>query len=71
MHIMLNGERREVPEGCSLATLLDELKIHPERVAVEVNLNIVDRSAFGRTTLCDGDRVEVIGFIGGGQEART
>ena len=69
MRIVLNGESRDVPEACSIAALLAELQIRGDRVAVEVNLNIVDRRTFEGTALRDGDRVEVIGFIGGGEES--
>ncbi len=67
MRITLNGEAREVTEGHSVASLLADLGIQAERVAVELNLKIVDRQAFTGTSLSDGDRVEVIGFIGGGR----
>jgi len=67
MRIVLNGESRDVPEACSVASLLAELQIRGDRVAVEVNLKIVDRRTFEGTALQDGDRVEVIGFIGGGE----
>ena len=69
MRIVLNGESREVPEGSSVTSLLRELQIQDEQVAVELNLTIVDRRAFERTSLREGDRVEVLGFIGGGEEA--
>ena len=67
MRIVLNGESRDVQEACSVASLLAELQIRGDRVAVEVNLKIVDRRTFEGTALQDGDRVEVIGFIGGGE----
>ena len=67
MRITLNGENREVTEGHSVASLLSDLGIPAERVAVELNLTIVDRQAFTGTSLRDGDRLEVIGFIGGGR----
>lgn len=67
MRITLNGEAREVTEGQSVASLLTDLGIQAERVAVELNLKIVDRRTFTGTSLRDGDRVEVIGFIGGGR----
>jgi len=69
MRITLNGECREVEDGRTVASLLADLGIQAERVAVELNLIIVDRGAFGGTTLRDGDRIEVIGFIGGGEES--
>ena len=67
MRIIVNGEAREVAEGQSVASLLTDLGIQAERVAVELNLKIVDRRTFTGTSLRDGDRVEVIGFIGGGR----
>ena len=67
MRIIVNGEAREVAEGQSVASLLADLGIQAERVAVELNLTIVDRQTFTGTLLRDGDRVEVIGFIGGGR----
>ena len=67
MRITVNGETRELTEGQSVAALLSDLGIQAERVAVELNLKIVDRQAFPGTSLRDGDRVEVIGFIGGGR----
>ncbi len=67
MRITLNGENREVTGGHSVASLLSDLGIPAERVAVELNLTIVDRQAFTGTALRDGDRLEVIGFIGGGR----
>lgn len=68
MRIILNGETREMAEGRTVATLLSDLDLQADRVAVELNLTIVDRRAFAVTTLREGDRVEVIGFIGGGEE---
>lgn len=67
MQITVNGEARAVTEGQSVTALLADLGIQAERVAVEVNLTIVERRAFTDTALRDGDRVEVIGFIGGGK----
>jgi thiamine biosynthesis protein ThiS len=67
MRITVNGEAREITEGQSVAALLSELGIQDERVAVELNLTILNREYFKQTLLRDGDRVEVIGFIGGGR----
>ncbi len=52
-----------------MAGLLTELDIRPDRVAVELNLTILDRNEFDRRSLQEGDRIEIISFIGGGQEA--
>ncbi|MDP9132145.1 MAG: sulfur carrier protein ThiS [Nitrospirota bacterium] len=68
MTIQVNGESRGVGEGQTVAALLQELDIRADRVAVELNLEIVDRNAFGTRSLCEGDRVEILSFIGGGAE---
>ena len=66
LHIQVNGEPRETRAGTTVAELLQELDIRPDRVAVELNLQILDRQEFDRRAFNDGDRVEVISFIGGG-----
>ncbi len=66
MSIILNGEEKEVSGGSTVASLLDELGIQKERVAVELNLDIVPKSRFAETLLKDGDRVEIVSFVGGG-----
>lgn len=66
VQIHLNGEQREAPQGATVADLLRELKIRPDRVAVEINLDILDRQEYERRNLREGDRVEIISFIGGG-----
>jgi sulfur carrier protein len=68
MTIQVNGERRTAAAGTTIAGLLSELAIRTERVAVEVNQSILDKSEFGGRLLQDGDRVEIISFIGGGSE---
>ena len=66
IEIHLNGEIREVPEGLTLAGLLDWLKLPGDRVAVERNREIVSRSAWASTLIQAGDRLEVVHFVGGG-----
>jgi thiamine biosynthesis protein ThiS len=66
IEIRVNGEVRQVNSGQTVADLLRELAIRPDRVAVELNLEIVDRQEFERRGLRHGDRVEIISFIGGG-----
>lgn len=68
MRIQVNGEGRTANAGFTVADLLRELEIRPDRVAVEVNLEIVDRQEFERRSLREGDRIEIISFIGGGVE---
>lgn len=67
MKIVINGEEREVLEGLTVTALLDELGIQKERVAVELNLDIVSKDRFADTVLKDRDRVEIVSFVGGGQ----
>ena len=68
MQILVNGERRDAAVGTTVGDLLRELEIRPDRVAVEVNLEILDRQEFARRGLREGDRVEIISFMGGGSE---
>lgn len=66
MQIYLNGEAREVAGALTVAGLLENLALTGRRLAVEVNLEIVPRSAYADTVLEPGDRVEVVHAIGGG-----
>jgi thiamine biosynthesis protein ThiS len=66
IRIQVNGEAKEWRGGATVADLLRELNIKAERVAVELNLEILDRAMFGQRSLKDGDRVEILSFIGGG-----
>jgi sulfur carrier protein len=64
--IHVNGEARQVPEGLTLASLVDWLQMPADRVAVERNLEIVPRNQWSETTIIEGDRLEVVHFVGGG-----
>ncbi|MCP4245989.1 MAG: sulfur carrier protein ThiS [bacterium] len=66
MHVQLNGKRREIDTGITLAGLLRELETPPERVAVEVNRELVTRKKFEDTELNEGDTIEIVTFVGGG-----
>ncbi|MDF3193591.1 MULTISPECIES: sulfur carrier protein ThiS [Pseudomonas] len=66
MHIQLNGEAFELPDGATVAGLIDRLDLAGRRVAVELNLDIVPRSQHATTALREGDQVEVVHAIGGG-----
>lgn len=66
MTLTINGEERRLEGPSSLAELVASLGLDPRKVAVERNLEIVPRSAYGETALCDGDRIEIVHFIGGG-----
>ncbi len=69
LDITLNGDRRSVGAGATIAALLAELGLDPTKVAVERNLEIVPRSTFGAQALAAGDRLEVVHFVGGGEAA--
>ena len=66
MKVFLNGEIIERDEGSTLAALLETLGIPRKGVAVERNLEIVPRSAIEQTQLAEGDRIEIVQFVGGG-----
>ncbi|MFO0773101.1 MAG: sulfur carrier protein ThiS [Nitrospiraceae bacterium] len=70
MQIRVNGEERAVESGSTVARLLEQLDIRGERVAVELNLEILDRAVFPTRVLQPGDQVEIISFIGGGSMTR-
>lgn len=66
MRITINGEPREVPDGTTLAELLQRLELKPEQLAVERNLEIVPRRTFGDCALVADDRLEIVTLVGGG-----
>ena len=66
MIITVNGEKKEVLDGITVLGLLEFLKIQHERVAVERNEEIVKKVQYGTTAIEDGDRLEVVSFMGGG-----
>ena len=66
MQVQINGRDREIEQGTTVAALLRELDTAAQRVAVEVNRELVTRSTFGHTVLNPGDVVEIVTFVGGG-----
>ena len=66
MEIQLNGKLRTVQDGSTVRQLLDELKLQPLRVAVQVNLDIIKRDRYEDVVLQPGDKVEVLTFMAGG-----
>ncbi|MGE5537225.1 MAG: sulfur carrier protein ThiS [Gemmatimonas sp.] len=68
MHVTINGEARDLSESRSVEGLLADLGLDSRKVAVELNLEIVPKSAYGRTVVRDGDRLEIVHFIGGGAD---
>ena len=66
MRLTVNGEERAFDTVRTVAELIVSLGLSPLKVAVERNLEIVPRSVYGVTDLADGDRIEIVHFIGGG-----
>ena len=67
MRITINGEERNFAPPLTLSNLLLRLGLDQSKIAVELNLEIVPRSTFKRTEILDGDKLEIVHFIGGGQ----
>ena len=66
LQIVLNGDPVEIAEPLTVTELLSRFEIDPRRVAVEHNLNVLKRAAYADTIVRDGDRVEIVNFVGGG-----
>ena len=66
MKLTYNDETSEVPEGTTIAQLLDRLRMVPQFVAVEVNYKLVPRSEHAEHVLQEGDRLEIVTLVGGG-----
>jgi thiamine biosynthesis protein ThiS len=66
MQVTVNGELKTFEQPLTLAELLGQFGLHPQRVAIEVNEQLVRRVDFGATRIQDGDRIEVVTFVGGG-----
>jgi thiazole synthase len=71
LSIRVNGEHRRVTSGLSLADLARELGLEPTKVAVERNLVVVPRSTLGAVKVEDGDEIEIVHFVGGGDHAAS
>jgi len=64
--VVLNGEKREVPENLSLKELLRFLNLKEERVAIERNREIIKSEAWEQVRVEPGDQLEIVQFVGGG-----
>ena len=71
MTLQINGERREVPDLPNVAALVEHLGMKGDRVAIELNLDIAPRDRWSTTPLKDGDRLEIVHFVGGGKSPIT
>ncbi len=66
LQIKLNGENKNVEDGATLQTLIERLDFAPERLAIEHNFDVVRRADWPDIELSEGDRVEIVHFVGGG-----
>jgi len=64
--VQLNGQSREVRDRSTLDDLVSELSLTPSRIAIELNQQVVRRDKWVTTSLTDGDRIEIVHFVGGG-----
>jgi thiamine biosynthesis protein ThiS len=66
LRVQVNGEIRELPEELTLSELVNQLALAPERLAIELNREVVRRARWAETVMRDGDQVEIVHFVGGG-----
>ena len=66
MNVQINGESRDFQGSLALSALVEQLGMKADRVAVELNSNIVPRTQWTATQINDGDRLEIVQFVGGG-----
>mgnify|MGYP001160735717 CR=1 FL=1 len=66
LRVRINGRDHELESPVTVAQVIERLGWDSRKIAVERNLEIVPRSAHGTTTLADGDRLEIVNFVGGG-----
>jgi thiamine biosynthesis protein ThiS len=67
MRLVINEKEQEHADVSSLSSLIERLGLKPDRVAVELNREIVQRAKWAETELRDGDRLEIVHFVGGGR----
>jgi sulfur carrier protein len=66
LHIQVNGESHELPDGSNIEDLVQKLSLPVTRIAIELNKNVARRTEWATTILAEGDRVEIVHFVGGG-----
>ena len=66
MLIIVNGNDTDLPGDSRVTDLIAKLGLSPERLAVEINRKVIRRVSWDSTTLSEGDRVEIVHFVGGG-----
>lgn len=66
MRLVINGEEKQLTDVSTLASLVEQLGLKADRLAIELNRDIVPRPKWAETTLAEGDRLEIVHFVGGG-----
>ena len=66
MNLVINGEARNFNPPLTLTALVEQLGMKSDRVAIELNRDIVSRDLWTKTNLADGDQLEIVHFVGGG-----
>lgn len=67
MHLVINGEEKQFTGLSTLLSLVEHLGLQADRLAIELNRDIVPRAKWTETTLAEGDRLEIVHFVGGGR----
>ena len=68
MRLIVNGEEKDYPGVSTLDSLVEYLGLKADRLAIELNHDIVPRSQWGATALSESDRLEIVHFVGGGRD---
>ena len=66
MHVEINGETQDFADGMLVKAMLEVLELSGDGIAVEINREIIPRRAHAETALKDGDKIEIVTFVGGG-----
>jgi len=66
MQIFVNGKAKEISEGIIVKTFIDTLRLNSKAIAVELNLKVVPKKEYDTKRLKEGDKIEIISFVGGG-----
>ncbi|MFH5181514.1 sulfur carrier protein ThiS [Paenibacillus sp. TAB 01] len=66
MELVINGEARTVTDAATVADLLVQFKLEQKILVIELNRDIIERTDYEQTRLNDGDRIEIVHFVGGG-----
>jgi thiamine biosynthesis protein ThiS len=66
LQVFLNGESKTLSESASLSDLVEHLELAPSRIAIELNRVVVRRSTWSSTIIKEGDKIEIVHFVGGG-----